>query len=185
MSHVGGVSGLALRPSQSAAVVRTSENVLAAIGLTSSADGDDSGDVRWRQVMPQGESLTALASYSGARVVTVSATAAQIGVARSWSSKDGNLIWETTLADPSAEETVAQVAAASVLQKQRIQDAAEVNSQRAHPFAFTHSDIGTIADVNNDGKADVVAMHGNKGQTPGESVWSLWLGYACCSDSRC
>ena len=136
--------------------------MLASISVT----GPQSGDTAWRQVLPSGEALVAFGSYSKSRVISLSATESGIAFARVWSSKDGALVWDAPLTNSEMTgETASHLIDGLSEAKRRVQGHDTVETVRAQPDEFTNADISTIADVNGDGKSDIIAMYKNKGQS--------------------
>lgn len=162
VSHIGAITSLIFHPTQPSAIVSTLENVLASLSLSGSA----SGETQWRQVLPAGERVTDLSSYSATRVLAVCASSAadaeHIATVRMFNSKDGSLVWDAPVADSSAEATFNETNSIVQQQKRRIQ--AQQIAQPYNRFDFTHSDIAVVADVTADGKRDIAVLHGNQGR---------------------
>lgn len=173
MSHVGAVSSLLFRPSaQQSVVVATRGGVVGAMSTGGGAVA--SGETRWRQVLPEGERIEAAASYSKMRVMTLSAeSVAAPAAVRAWNSKDGSMIWESSVQSPRADVVANQTAAMALQRKLRVQGAAPVVDA---PFAFTGGALSFVPDANGDSKADVLAMHGSVvallSGVDGAPVWS-------------
>jgi len=179
LSHVGDVSSLLFRPAaQSSVVVSTRAGVLAALstGAGRAIEGGkqpESGETKWRQVLPDGERVGAIASYSKMRVMSLSAPELNApATLRAWASKDGALLFETPLQSRRADVVANQTSSLTLKRKLRVQGAAP---ERDAPFALTGSALLVVEDSNADGKADVLAVHGAVVElisgTDGASVW--------------
>ena len=158
-SHIGAVSSLLIRPATGDALVSTRAGVLAAISTGNS--GVASGERRWRQVLPEGERIGAIASYSKLRVVSVSSLAVESpAMVRAWTSKDGALVWESSVQTPKADIVANQTSTISAQRKARVQGiSSDIETERG--FDFTYADVAIVADSNADGKGDVLAMQGS------------------------
>lgn len=72
-----------------------SSGVLGSIGL------DQTGELRWRQILPNNETIFTLTSYTDNEVLTLSsAEGTATSMIRLWTSKDGALTWETEMETP-------------------------------------------------------------------------------------